>query len=446
MLGGGTLLRKIKCIILCLLAMFALTGCMRTVEQMYSLPKRSEEFQDLQLAIDKAMPGMEYCAPLAGENQQAVQMADLNGDGREEYLLFAKSDFDRPLRILIFSQTEDTFTLVQTIESNGTAFDQVEYVQMDDEGGIELVFGSLLADQVLRSACVYSFSDDLRATMLVSANYTRFLTVDIDEDNRSELFVLRPGPTETDNGVAEVYGIENGFMERSNEVNMSRSVDDLKRILVGDLHGGQRAVYVASAVDETALITDVYTVLDARLANVSLSNESGTSVNTLRNYYMYADDIDADGTVELPALIPMQTVEEAPAPERHQLIRWYAMKPDGAEVDKRYTYHNLVGGWYLELDSSWASQLMVLSQGTNYEFYLWDSTFESTQRLMTIYVLTGDDRTEQASADGRFALYTTEKVIYAAGLEPAAAKYSITRESITEDFKLIQQDWKTGET
>lgn len=438
--------RKLKCVILCLLLTVVFSGCMRTVEQMYRLPKRSDEFQDLQLAMDKAMSGMEYCAPLSGENQQAVQMADLNGDGQDEYLLFAKSDSERPLRIMVFSQTEDTFTHVQTIESNGSAFDQVEYVQMDDRGGLEIVFGSLLADQVLRSACVYTFSEDLKGTLLVSANYTRFLTVDIDEDDRNELFVLRPGQSEVDTGVAEIYGVENGVMERSNEVSMSQSVDNLKRILVGNLYGGQRAVYVASIVDENALITDVYTEMDGVLANVSLSNESGTSVKTLRNYYVYADDIDSDGIVELPALITMKTVEETQTPDRHQLIRWYAMDPQGNEIDKCYTYHNLVGGWYLELNDGWASRLMVLSQGGNYEFYIWDESFETTQRLLTIYILTGDERAQQASLAGRFTLHSTDKVIYAGALEPAANHYGITQQSVMEDFKLIQQAWKTGET
>lgn len=435
-----------KCIILVLLAALTLSGCMRTVDEMYRLPKRSEEFQDLQVAMDKAMSGLEYCAPLAGENQQTVQMADLNGDGIQEYLLFAKSDSERPLRILIFRKTGDTFLLAQTIESNGSSFDQVEYVQMDDTGGVELVFGSQLADQVLRSVSVYTFSDDLSGTLLVSANYSRFLTVDMDEDGRSELFVLRPGQSETDKGVALIYGVESGTLERTNEIKMSQPVENLKRVLVGDLHGGQPAVYVASAVDETALITDVYTFTEGKLANVSLSKETDTSVKTLRNYYVYADDIDNDGVVELPSLMPMKTVEESATPDRHQLICWYAMTASGDEVVKCYTYHNLVGGWYLELDSEWADRLMVLSQGSHYEFYAWDEAYESTQRLLTVYVLSGKDRVEQATADGRFLLYNTDKVIYAAALETAARAYGITQEGVTRNFKLIQQDWKTGET
>ena len=52
-----------------LITAMLLTGCaMRTVEEMYALPKRSEEYSHLQTAIDTAMYGMSYSAHRSGEN------------------------------------------------------------------------------------------------------------------------------------------------------------------------------------------------------------------------------------------------------------------------------------------------------------------------------------------------------------------------------------------
>ena len=89
--------RFIKLIGSLLLTALLLGGCaMVTVEEMYTPPKRSSAYQDLQLAIDGAMAGMEYAAPLAGENRQTVQAADLDGDGTDEYLLFARDTSENP--------------------------------------------------------------------------------------------------------------------------------------------------------------------------------------------------------------------------------------------------------------------------------------------------------------------------------------------------------------
>ena len=437
--------RKCKFILMALLAAFLLCGCMRTADEMYHPPRRSEDHYDLQSAIDGAMSSLDYCAPLSGENQQAVQNADLNGDGIQEYLVFAKENADLPLRILVFQQTEEAFTHVQTIESAGTAFEQVEYADMDGQGGVEIVVGSQLTDQLVRSVSVYTFSKDMEVTTLVTTNSSKFLTVDLDADRKMELFILRPGQTDADNGIAELYGMENGILERSNEASMSESAGNLKRVIVGKLSDGKSAVFAASAVEETMLITDVYTYLDGKLTNVSFSNESGTSVKTMRNYYVYADDIDNDGIVELPHLITMMPMADGTSAERHDLIRWYAMKSDGTEVDKKYTFHNFVGGWYLELNPEWASRLTMLQRGNHYEFYLWNQRFTQTRMIFTITAHSGQNRLEQASKD-HFVVYSTDSVTYWATLEEGAALYGITQQLLMNRFHLIQRDWKTGET
>ena len=85
------MIKRILSLVLIVAIMLSVCGCaVTTVDKMYQVPKRSQDFNDLQSAIDKSMVDLAYHAPLAGENRQNVQMADLNGDGVEEYLLFAK--------------------------------------------------------------------------------------------------------------------------------------------------------------------------------------------------------------------------------------------------------------------------------------------------------------------------------------------------------------------
>jgi len=132
--------------------------------------------------------------------------------------------------------------------------------------------------------------------------------------------------------------------------------------------------------------------------------------------------------------------------EREHLIRWYALAADGSEHDKCYTYHNYLQGWYMELEEALVGRLCVIPEDTGrYAFCLWDENFEELQPLWTVYVLTGEDRSNVAVEDGRFVLLKTDTVVYAAYLEDAALKLGLTQESLTERFFLIQSDWKTGE-
>lgn len=438
---------KKRILLLTLLTALLLSGCaMRTVEEMYTPPKRSEEYKELQAAIDTAMYGLTFSSPQSGENQQTVQMADLDGDGTDEILVFAKGASEKPLQVLIFQQdAEGNVRTMDTIGSNGLAFEQVEYVEFDEHPGCELVVGIQVSDQVLRSVAVYSFhSGD--AQQLLLNGYSKFLTCDLDLNGRREIMVFRPGEAETERGMAVLYSSREGQIERSVETELSASTSRIRRILPGKLQGDVPAVYVASSANENEIVTDIFALIDGRLTNVSFSSEADTSIRTLRNFYVYADDIDNDGVVELPGLITMKPISLWRDEEQKFLLRWFSLDAEGWELDKLFTYHNYVGGWYMQLDSTWASRASV-DQGENYyTFYVWNESYDRATELFTLYIFTGANRDEEVTKDGRFALYRSEGVAYGARLADAAPEYNLTEEYLTACFRLIRQDWQTGET
>ena len=439
-------MRKKWIFLLVLTLALLLGGCRAsTVEDMYSPPRRSEAYNELQTAIDRAMVDMEYAAPVSGENRQTVQMADLDGDGVEEYILFARAVSDTPLQILIFRQEEDgSCVLFQVIQSAGSAFEQVEYVDIDGSPGCEIVVGRQVSDQLQRTLSVFSFAGG-ETRQLLSAGYNKYLSCDLNADGLSDVMLLRSGETETDMGHAVLYSYADGALQRSREAELSQQGTSIKRITVSRLHGGETAVFVASSVEEKAILTDVFAIKDGEFTNISFSSEAGTSVQTLRNYYVYGDDLNEDGVMELPYLISMKATMGEDTGEQH-LIRWYTLDIDGREINKLYTYHNYAGGWYLQLDSSWAPRVSVVQEGSVYTFYLWDETYISAQVFFTIYCFSGSSRDDQAVQEGRFPLHTSELTVFAAELSDAAREMGLTEEELTNNFRLIHRDWNTGET
>ena len=431
-------------ILLSLVVLLALlSGCtVKSVDELYSLPKRSEAYTNLQAEIDRVIHGLEYSAPISGENQQTVQLADLDGDGTDEYLLFAKGT---NLHIFIFAREENQYRLLDRIESAGSAFQQVEYVSMDDRGGVEIVVGRQLTDNLIRSLSVYTLRGG-QIEEVLKTTYTKFVCCNLDFDIHRELLLLRPGKTESDNGIAELYNLENGLLERVAQARMSRPAENIKRIMVSKLYEGIPAVYVASDAGNNALITDVYAMVDGVFTNVTFSNESGTSIQTLRSYYVYAEDFDKDGILELPDLIDVQQPEGSAHGQSQHVIRWYNMCIDGSEIDRIYTYHNYSGGWYLQLRNDLAPRTVVIQRGNSYEFYLWNEELTDVQKFLTIHVLTGTKREEQGTINNRFVIHRTETVVYAAQLEVASGAFGLSREGLINNFHLIVQDWNTGVT
>ena len=445
--GDDAVKKRIMWILMLVLTASLFGGCtMRTVEDMYSLPKRSEEYSHLQTAIDTAMYGMSYSAPRSGENQQTVQTADLDGDGIDEYIVFAKGATEKPLQVLVFSRQEDgTVRTFDTIGLTGLYFEQAEYVEFDGEPGVELVLGFQVSDQILSSVAVYTFKNG-DAELLLLNGYSKFITCDLDKNGLRELMVFRPGEAESERGMVVLYSFQGEEIRRSVETELSESPDNIRRIMAGSLQSGEPAVFVASSADENSIVTDIFALKDDQFTNISFSRRADISVRTIRNFYVYADDIDEDGVLELPSLIKMKPVSLQRTQDQQYLLRWFSLDIDGWEMDKVFTFHDYVSGWYLQLDSMWASRVTVDRLNSTYTFYVWDESYQDPTPLFTVYVFTDSDRDEEAVADGRFALYRSEGIAYAAKLATYASDYEITAEQLIENFHLIRQDWQTGKT
>ena len=440
--------RKICFLVLVTVLMaLVLTGCLvRSTDELYALPRQSEEYHDLQKAIDGILgSGGVYSAPKSGSNQQAVQLADLDGDGEDEAIVFIRTTGERPLKACILDRTEDAYEQVAVIEGDGSAFDSVDYVQVDGKPGLEILLGRQISDQVLQSLTVSSYTDG-RVVERMYVNYSEYLLTDLDMDGCTDLFVLRL-ETEERAGVAELYRSRDGQIYREPEATLSTGAKSIKRIITGQMSSGIPAVFVASTYEEDTIVTDIFAFWDQTFCNVSKSGETGLSVQTVRNYHVYAADIDDDGLIELPMLeaLPSTSAEEA-----FWSIQWYNLHPNGKQIIKMTTYHNYLGGWYLELPGNLDGRISMsrspeVSGVRGYRVEQWKGPDVQPEEIFTIYAFTGDDRVDLAMADGRFLLAEKSDTAYCACFGTSKLAAQLTQEDLSAMFHFIRMDWNSGE-
>ena len=94
--------------------------------------------------------------------------------------------------------------------------------------------------------------------------------------------------------------------------------------------------------------------------NITTEGVSGTSAQTIRNYYVYATDIDSDGVIELPQPQPLPAYGETPADDVYWIINWYRVSADdGKRTITLTTYHNYSGGWFVIFPEEWSGELTI---------------------------------------------------------------------------------------
>lgn len=431
---------KHKLILLALLLALLLAGCYSfNSDSLYALPLRSQEYRELQKAVEAALGGGSYSAPVSGNNLQPIQQVDLDGDLVDEVLVFCKMEGERPLRVLILRREEGRFTLACTLDGDGTAFDSVQYAQIDGLPGMELLLSRRIGEQVQQFLSVYTFRDG-KAQELMSSGYAAYTVLDLDGDQRSDIFVLRAN-ADGPRAYAELYRFGGGELQKDAEASLSTGADSVKRVLTGEVAQGVPAVFVASAYDENNLITDVFALDQNVFTNITQNDESGQSAQTVRNYYVYSTDIDGDGVIELPNTLALPALEGDSGSEGQYRIEWYSLSTDGTRTEKKCTYHNFAEGWFLFLPENWRQNLCVTKHrdeagisGTELGLLGEDG---SVSALVTIYAFTGEQAPELSQAEGRFLLAQRGEVCFSALLGEAAG---LDREEFRLWFQFISPD------
>lgn len=445
-------MRRKKHILILAAALFCLllcTGCVgQPADTLYALPRQPDEYYELQSAIDQVLgTGASYSGPLTGSNQQAVQLADLDGDGQDEAIVFVKVAGPKALKAYIFDSEQDgTYQNTAVIEGDGSAFDSADYVQIDGEPGLEIIVGRQLSEQISQSLGAYAYREG-RLVELMTANYAEYTAVDLDGDDCRDIFILRQ-EVDDRTDAAELYRYEGGRMVREPEVSLSTGAKEIKRMVTGYVSPGVPAVFVASTYSQEEIVTDIFAFLDGAFRNISTNAETGLSAQTVRNYNVYAADIDKDGLVELPT--PVALPSTSATDETFWVIDWFNLGVNGQRVTKMTTFHSYQNGWYLELPESWHDKMTVSRAVTDldvpgYTFSKWNGRSVEPEEIFTVYAFTGENRLERAEAAGCFLLAEKGETAYAAVFGDCPWAKELSENDLQAMFHFIQVDWNSGE-
>ena len=462
--GGPDDMKK-KCALLLLAAVLLglLSGCFRSVDELYSLPKLPEEYQNLQAKIEEITgAGAEYSAPQRGENNQPVQLKDLDGDGVMEAIAFFRvstaSADEKPLKIYIFRLTDSGYEVGAAIEGDGSAIQSITYEDVNGGPAKELVV-SWLSGRNATTLSVYSV-ERFEVTELMRSSYNSFKLQDLDMDNRKELVLVRMDPIEGRNRV-EFWDSDGDSLLLRSSAMLSQGVtelvtDSLKVPFVqeGYLRGDTPvpALFVTSYQGEE-ILTDIFAWRDEALVNITMEeNEPGSEIAGGVSYITRRDkddakitDINGDNVLEIPMPVDMASSDSVVTAE--VLYEWVQFDLSGKGVKVFTTYHNFKDNWYFILPESWEGRVDVTQYASSGEeatvFSLTGAAGEEGESVLTIYKLTGPNRHMRARMGGRFTLDQDENTIYSAELT-GTRDYGLDQADVLERFCQSKTDWSSG--
>ena len=433
-----------KCILLLAgLALAAvLSGCTvfdSSVEQLFTLPRMAPEYTGLSQQLDSLISqGYEYASPSGGRNIQSVQMMDLEDDGRQEALVFLRRSADeKPLKIMVYRlDGDDSYSLLCTIESSGTAVDSVYYQDLNGDGRQELIVGWRISADVQTLA---AYSIEPEPVALMSCGYSRFSIQDLNGDGAPSLLVIRAdgelGP------VAEFYGWQEEQMGVSYRCRLSSSMTALNRgsVVTGMADRDTPAVFI-TGVDTTSMaVTDILIYRpEAGLVNVALDKTSGVSAAVYPYRQLAPQDIDGDGVTEIPCPLGDSAAEQTDG-----LVSWMSWQSDGRFQQTAKTYHSLSSGWYFTIPTSWWSwEVDAVTGGIQNESQM--TLRINGDSVLTIYTITGENRDNRSRMGSRIVLRRQATTVYAGEVYEIAPYYGMDEDLLRRSFSLILGTWNNS--
>lgn len=439
-----------KCILLLAgLALAAvLSGCTffdSSVEQLFTLPRMAEEYTGLSQQIDSLIDqGYEYASPFGGRNIQSVQMVDLEDDGIQEALVFLRRSSDeKPLKIMVFRLEGDTYRCFCTIESSGSAVDSVYYQDLNGDGCREIIVGWRISADV-QTVAVYVPQPD--PYVLLQSGYTRFTVTDLDGDGVKSLLLFR-----SDNDgqpVAGLYIRKDDVISASYSSVLSYTMAELSRgsVVVGKLSDGTPAVFATGVNSQGMAMTDILVWQESGgLTNIAQDRTTGLTAAVYPYMQLKPQDIDGDGSVEIPA--PETAADDAgsgasanTAAAVRGLVRWISYCGDESPDVHCVTYHDLSAGWYFRLPDTWQGEAtFTTAENGAYESQV--VLLSNGQPVAALYALTGDNREKRAMMGSRMALKRQNGVTYAGELLAGADYCGLDEESLRLGFNLVVAEW-----
>lgn len=441
------------CALLLMLSL-SLAGCMfEQSEGMYALPILPEEYSQLQSTIQDVMDkqGAEYATISSGSNTSTVQLLDLNEDGQQEMaavFLRVTSAEEKPLRVCLFRKGADNnYRLTYVVEGDGTSINSISYEDVTGDGTLDLVVSWQMSTKV-HILSAYTLLDAGVSELMSTTYNENYLVTDLDKDGTKEIVVCHQDSTGEGANLAELYDYNGGVMTMASSTRLSNDIYGVYAMAEGKLSDGNVAVF-ASSLFSGGSLTDVLTIKQGKLHNITFSSESGYSEVTARvDIGVALADINKDGVLEIPIPVKLPSIQEEETAEE-SVVYWCQVNEDGTLAVSSVTYHCQTDGWYLMLPDNWPKQIAVARDDSlshrgerSVVFYYYPGG-EGTEPepFLTIYRLTGSNRQARAMLPGRVTLYSDSTTIYAASLQEDVWDSKLEAKDLASRFFLITAAW-----
>lgn len=434
------MISKILALLLTFALIFCFCGCdfyTMDTAKLLTPPELSGELAPIAEVIKQtAADGYTLKYPSRGDYRSAVVTEDINGDGTfEAFAFYGTIDGETVnMHINVIDQTKTGWKSIAEQKIVAGSVDKIEFADLDNDGIKEILVGWQIYGTSEMQLAVYSIEKNSLTQRLLQ-KYTHFTVCNLDEDDRSEILIIKSDTAEAVNK-ALLFAVVEDTITKISSCDLDSTAKTLNEPVVATLSTGKPAIYI-DEIKGVGAVTEVLFMEKGVLVNPMYQPEVRETVSTLRSASFTLTDINGDDILEIPIQEYVPSVSGTEANEKLYLTNWCSYNGELLTVQLT-TMINVNDGYYYTIPNKWVGNIAVLKDTASnlreiYKYNSEDMTVGSS--LLYIKAVKKKSWDEgKYKADGVFEIANDGETTYICRISEVAAKSGVTLESVRNNF------------
>lgn len=359
--------RRLRALLLVLAAVVLFAACQplnfQNVNDLMRAPALAPgQGGEIQQALAAALgEEPQYKFPREGDRLTPLILADLDGDGLEEALLFYTYSQASNACIALLAQREGQWVFLQEFEGKNSEVASVDVVDMWGDGSLQLAVGYAASNLSSKNLMFYRFREGSFIEISYPREYLRYLSGDFTGRGTTSIAVAAledPGGTGQQQLtirflVASGDNIEN---LQDDPIRLDRNITDCLGIYIGQNAEGQRQL-ILDCLHANNMLVSLVLLQQESGAGFYIREDAPDMMNeTARDVtFLLARDISGNGRVEIP--VDKQVVSNELRGDNRLSWLWWRdySEPEFVPVQFGILDGNL--GIYIRLPDAWERRL-----------------------------------------------------------------------------------------
>ena len=396
-------MKKAVMIIVSILIMLNFTGCTGLFSSPVSLmspPRSSGDLVKIEETLAKLKPDYELSYPSNGDYRNAIIIRDLNGDKRNEAIVFYQTSEKQTITVHmnILSKSKDEWISKYDVALSGTGVERIEFCDVCGDSNEEILVGSKLFNNNEQELNVYKYESN-QVKLLAQERYTNFCTANLGASDKPQILILKISSQTT----AEVAGTKDSNVyqdvsaklvsfsyENENSaialgsVSFDSSIVSFSDAKIGPINENQNGVFVDAVLSNSAMITEVF-YYNETLKTTFYDKRAHITNITYRDALVNSMDINGDGKIEIPSCYVCPGYEGVENPnEKAYFIEWYGLNNQTITDKVTSGFLNSSDNYFISTKDSLAGKVTYQRNLDERErtFYEWNFTKQSYGEML----------------------------------------------------------------